>query len=45
VSSHPIGWSEVHPRIATRASTCREANEKIEPVAEEILSLAWAGTM
>ena len=33
-----IGRGEVHLRITTRASTQEEANKKIKPVAEEILS-------
>ncbi len=33
-----IGQGEVHVRVTTRASTRKEAKERIEPVAEEILS-------
>jgi nicotinamide-nucleotide amidase len=33
-----IGRGEVHVRITTRASTREEAKERVEPVAEEILS-------
>src|SRR5215212_5383595 len=33
-----IGREEVHLRITTRASTQEEANKKIKPVAEEVLS-------
>jgi nicotinamide-nucleotide amidase len=32
-----VGRGEVHLRLTTRASTRKEANKKIEPVAEEIL--------
>ena len=33
-----IGQGEVHVRVTTRASTRKEAKERVEPVAEEILS-------
>jgi nicotinamide-nucleotide amidase len=33
-----IGQGEVHLRITTRASTQEEANKKIKPVAQEVLS-------
>ena len=33
-----IGRGEVHVRVTTRASTPEEAKERVEPVAEEILS-------
>ncbi len=33
-----IGRGEVHVRVTTRASTRKEAKERVEPVAEEILS-------
>jgi nicotinamide-nucleotide amidase len=33
-----IGRGEVHVRVTTRASTHKEAKEKVEPVTEEILS-------
>jgi nicotinamide-nucleotide amidase len=33
-----IGRGEVHVRVTTRASTREEAKERVEPVAEEILS-------
>ena len=33
-----IGRGEVHVRVTTRASTRQEAKERVEPVAEEILS-------
>ena len=33
-----IGRGEVHVRVTTRAPTRQEAKERVEPVAEEILS-------
>ena len=33
-----VGRGEVHLRVTTRASTREEAEGKIEPVAEEVLS-------
>ena len=33
-----IGQGEVHVRVTTRASTRKGAKERVEPVAEEILS-------
>jgi nicotinamide-nucleotide amidase len=38
VGSGEVGQGEVHLRITTRASTQEEANKKIEPIAEEVLS-------
>jgi hypothetical protein len=38
VSPGEVGQGEVHLRLTTRACTQEEANKKIEPVSEEVLS-------